>query len=50
MIADIALVCDSPVVLIDEIENAGVDKEKAFLHLKTKINWCWWSHTIPIPP
>lgn len=30
MIADIALICDSPVVLIDEIENAGVDKEKAF--------------------
>ena len=36
MIADIALVCDSPVVLIDEIENAGVDKEKAFLHLKNQ--------------
>ena len=30
MIADIAAVCDSPVVLIDEIENAGIDKEKAF--------------------
>lgn len=30
MIADIALICDSPVVLIDEIENAGIDKEKAF--------------------
>lgn len=29
MIADIALICDSPIVLIDEIENAGVDKEKA---------------------
>lgn len=29
MIADIALICDSPLVLIDEIENAGVDKEKA---------------------
>ena len=29
MIADIALVCDSPIVLIDEIENAGIDKEKA---------------------
>ncbi len=29
MIADIALVCDSPIVLIDEIENAGVDKEFA---------------------
>lgn len=33
MIADIALICDSPIVLIDEIENAGIDKEKAFLHL-----------------
>lgn len=29
MIADIALVCDSPVVLIDEIENAGIDKVRA---------------------
>ena len=26
MIADIALVCDSPIVLVDEIENAGIDK------------------------
>lgn len=32
MIADIALICDSPVVLIDEIENAGIDKENA-LHI-----------------
>ena len=29
MIADIALICDSPIVLIDEIENAGIDKVKA---------------------
>lgn len=29
MIADIALICDSPIVLIDEIENAGIDKERA---------------------
>ncbi len=29
MIADIAFVCDSPIVLIDEIENAGIDKKKA---------------------
>ena len=29
MIADIALLCDSPIVLIDEIENAGIDKERA---------------------
>ena len=34
MIADIALICDCPIVLIDEIENAGVDKEKAFSHLQ----------------
>ena len=33
MIADIALICDSPIVLIDEIENAGIDKEAALLHL-----------------
>ncbi|MDO4719390.1 MAG: ATP-binding cassette domain-containing protein [Peptostreptococcaceae bacterium] len=32
MIADIARICDSPIVLIDEIENAGIDKVKA-LHL-----------------
>lgn len=36
MIADIALICDSPVVLIDEIENAGIDKEKALRHLQSK--------------
>lgn len=29
MIADIALICDSPIVLIDEIENAGIDKARA---------------------
>lgn len=29
MIADMAMVCDSPIVLIDEIENAGIDKKKA---------------------
>lgn len=29
MIADISCICDSPVVLIDEIENAGIDKTKA---------------------
>lgn len=33
MIADIALICDSPIVLIDEIENAGIDKEKALQYL-----------------
>ena len=37
MIADIALICDSPVVLIDEIENAGIDKKKA-LHLLTSLD------------
>lgn len=35
MIADIACVCDSPIVLIDEIENAGIDKEKAFRYLQS---------------
>ena len=30
MIADIAMVCDSPIVLIDELENAGIDKKRAF--------------------
>lgn len=29
MIADISIVCDSPIVLIDEIENAGIDKMQA---------------------
>ena len=28
MIGDISLICDSPIVLIDEIENAGIDKQK----------------------
>lgn len=35
MIADIACVCDSPIVLIDEIENAGIDKERAFRCLQS---------------
>ena len=34
MIADLACICDSPIVLIDEIENAGIDK-KAALRLLT---------------
>ena len=29
MIADVAMVCQSPVVLVDEIENAGIDKSLA---------------------
>ncbi len=33
MIADIALICDSPIILIDEIENAGIDKIKALKYL-----------------
>ena len=36
MIADVALICDSPVVLVDEIENAGVDKEKALGLLQSR--------------
>jgi ABC-type lipoprotein export system ATPase subunit len=30
MVADTALICKSPIVLIDEIENAGIDRKKAF--------------------
>jgi ABC-type lipoprotein export system ATPase subunit len=30
MVADTALVCRSPIVLIDEIENAGIDRRAAF--------------------
>lgn len=30
MVADTALVCRSPIVLVDEIENAGIDRRKAF--------------------
>jgi ABC-type lipoprotein export system ATPase subunit len=37
MIADIAIVCDSPLVLIDEIENAGINKARA-LELLTGVN------------
>ena len=29
MIADTAILSSSPIVLIDEIENAGIDREKA---------------------
>lgn len=36
MIADIAMVCDSPVVLIDEIENAGINKGKALSLLTSR--------------
>ncbi len=36
MIADVALVCDSPIVLADEIENAGIDKERALQALCSK--------------
>ena len=30
MAADIAIISDSPIVLIDEIENAGIKKQEAF--------------------
>ena len=30
MVADTAMVCRSPIVLIDEIENAGIDRRRAF--------------------
>ena len=30
MVADAALLCASPVILIDEIENAGIDRTRAF--------------------
>ena len=36
MIADIALVCDSPIVLVDEIENAGIDKTRALSLLQSR--------------
>ena len=36
MIADTAILSASPIVLIDEIENAGIDKEKAFALLLSK--------------
>lgn len=36
MIADIAFVCNSPLVLIDEIENAGIDKKKALKLLASR--------------
>lgn len=36
MIADAALLCISPIVLIDEIENAGIDKVKALKLLASR--------------
>ena len=36
MIADIALISDSPIVLVDEIENAGIDKLQALQVLSDK--------------
>ena len=36
MIADIALICDSPIVLVDEIENAGIDKQRALALLQSR--------------
>lgn len=50
MIADIALLCDSPIVLIDEIENAGIDKERALGLLSVMTSWCWWSPMTRTPP
>ncbi len=29
MVADVAIISDSPIILIDELENAGIKKEKA---------------------
>ena len=38
MIADTAILSASPIVLIDEIENAGIDKEKAFALLRLLVS------------
>lgn len=40
MISDIALLSDSPIVLIDEIENAGVDKDEALKALVREGKLC----------
>jgi ABC-type lipoprotein export system ATPase subunit len=42
MIADIAILSDAPIVLIDEVENAGIDKYKALEILcgHNKIAFC----------
>ena len=36
MIADVAVLSDSPIVLIDEIENAGIDRQKAVALLASR--------------
>ncbi|MTJ80841.1 MAG: ATP-binding cassette domain-containing protein [Telmatospirillum sp.] len=36
MIADIALISDAPVILLDELENAGIDKHKALATLSAR--------------
>ncbi len=36
MIADVAVLSDSPIVLIDEIENAGIDRRKAIALLSSR--------------
>jgi ABC-type lipoprotein export system ATPase subunit len=36
MIADVAIISDSPIVLIDEIENAGIDRLKALEMLSSR--------------
>ena len=36
MTADIAVISDSPIVLIDEIENAGIKKQEALRLLAGK--------------
>ena len=38
MISDVAFLSASPIVLIDEIENAGVDRQKALSLLIRKKN------------
>ena len=38
MIADTAYMSSSPVILIDEIENAGIDRKQA-ISILTKLNW-----------
>ena len=49
MIADIAMICDSPIVLVDEIENAGIIRKKPWNFLRETRSWSLSSPMILTP-
>ena len=50
MIADIALLCDSPIVLIERLRTPASTKSGRWACFSVMTSWCWWSPMTRTPP